>query len=85
MKRVASGYYTEEVSTTLDGKPVSGLAEVCKVEGQNEWYIRLECDGMMFIDGGDWYPSKKSAIEALRACCEEGFTYVKGLGVCVKS
>jgi hypothetical protein len=84
MKRVASGYYTEVVSTTLDGETVSGLAEIVKVEGQNFWFIRLECDSKMFMEGDDWMSSKKDAIEVLKDVCEIGFEKSK-FGICVKN
>ena len=85
MKRIAAGYYTTTVTTQLDGRDVSGLAEVVKGEGQSEWFLRLECDGKILLAGDDWMSTKAEATQVLRAVCQQGFETIKGLGIGCKA
>ena len=84
MKRIAPGYYRATVETTLDGVPVTGIAEVTNTEDRKWWYVTLESDGRMFMDGDDWFVTKARAVLSLNAACKNGFYHYPGLGICVR-
>jgi len=84
--RIAPGYYTAKCETKLDGETLLCTAEICKVEGNPFWYIRLETeDGLSLLDGGDWIETKRDAVCSLDAACKAGFSWVNGLGACVNN
>jgi len=84
LKLVAPGYYVSSVKTKLDGKTVSVKAEIVKIEGKQNWKIRLASDDKEFLDGSEeWFRTKSDAIKGLKDILGIGFKNYSGYGIVI--